>query len=161
MVCRAIALSSSTSFSSWIRRLAKDSAARVYSVALAASPFLVASSAISTAWRALAFTFSSSSLARVRRISACFCWAMTLAACSLSRRCWSCASTIACSSWIFGSAFSLNFWFAPAVMYFHTRLKSLIMRGSLRVRSLAGGAAGGPAEPQGPSARRGRRRDPT
>ena len=52
-------------------RLANASAADVYSVALAASPVLVASSAIRTAWRALAPTFSSSSSLRLSCISVC------------------------------------------------------------------------------------------
>ena len=83
---------SSTSRSRAISRLAKLSAVTVYCVALASSPALAASSAMSTAWRALALTFSSSPMARLSRISVCFWWAMTLAACSLRRRCWSCAS---------------------------------------------------------------------
>ena len=59
-------LSSSISASRAMRRLANASAAVVYSVALVASPFLVASSAMSTAWRALPLTFSSSSMRPVQ-----------------------------------------------------------------------------------------------
>src|SRR5947207_14174797 len=52
---------------------------------------------------------------------------MTLAACSVSRRCWSCASMIACSSCTFGSARSLNDMLSLAPMYFHQRLRVLNM----------------------------------
>ena len=52
---------------------------------------------------------------------------MTLAACSRSRRCCSCASMIACSSCTFGSARSLNEPDSFAVMYFHQRLTTLNM----------------------------------
>jgi hypothetical protein len=89
-------------------RLANASAADVYSAILSASPARLASSAMMTAWRALPPTFSSSSSVRDRRISVCFWLAMTLAACSFSRRCWSCASAMACSSCTLGSAFSSN-----------------------------------------------------
>ena len=75
----------STSFSTWISWLAIVSAAPVYCVALVASPALSASSAMITAWRALALSFSSSSSLALSRISVCFWLAMTLAACSLSR----------------------------------------------------------------------------
>src|SRR5262245_5154207 len=56
---------------------------------------------------------------------------MTFAACSLRRRCWSCASVIACSSWILGSAFSLKDELSLAVKYFHQRLSALNMARSL------------------------------
>src|SRR5438067_41912 len=52
---------------------------------------------------------------------------MTLAACSLSRRCWSCASVIACSSCTLGSARSLNVPVSLAVMYFQKRRASFSM----------------------------------
>src|SRR5262245_40602066 len=108
-------------------RLANDSAACVYSVAFVALPVLVASSAISTAWRALVLTFSRSSIARLRRISVCFWLAITLAACSRNRRCCSCASMIACSSCTLGSARSLKELLTLAVQYFHQRLMALNM----------------------------------
>src|SRR5215218_1269893 len=114
-----------------IKRVAKDSAAEVSSATLASSPFLEASSAMSTACLALPDTFSSSSMARSSRISVCFWLAMTLAACSLSRRCCSCASVIACSSWIFGSALALKAEFTFAPRYFHHRLRALNMRSTL------------------------------
>ena len=57
-----------------------------------------ASAAMISAWRALALSFSSSVILPLSRISACFWLAMTLAACSFSRRCCACASAIACSS---------------------------------------------------------------
>src|SRR4051812_22285743 len=113
-------------------RLANASAAVVYSVAFVASPFLVASSAMRTACCVLELIFSSSSIFRVSRSSVCFWLAMTLAACSLSRRCCSCDSMIACSSWTLGSAVSSNFPVSAAVRYFQVRLMSLNMRGSLR-----------------------------
>src|SRR5438477_11364000 len=56
---------------------------------------------------------------------------MTLAACSVSRRCWSCASMIACSSCTFGSARSLSDMLSLAPMYFHQRLRVLNMKGML------------------------------
>ena len=91
--------------------------ARKISVVLSPEVFMYApdSADISTAWRALSLSFCRSAIFRSSCVWVSFCWAMTLAACSFSRRCWSCASVMACSSWIFGSAFSLNFWFAPAV----------------------------------------------
>src|SRR5437870_6988433 len=52
---------------------------------------------------------------------------MTLAACSVRRRCWSCASMIACSSCTFGSARSLSDMLSLAPMYFHQRLRVLNM----------------------------------
>src|SRR5688572_20658402 len=128
---RCIVLRSSTSFSSWIRRLAKASAVLVYWAALVASPLVAAWSAIFTAWTALPLTFSSSAIVRLSRISVCFWWAMTLAACSLSRRCWSCASASACSSWIFGSALSLKSDESFAVKYFHHRRNSFNMASTL------------------------------
>ena len=106
--CRTSVFRSSTSFSTWISWVAMVSAAECIRAALAASPAFSASSAMIRAWRALAFSFSSSPMRLFSRISACFWLAMTLAACSLSRRCWSCASLMACSSWTLGSAFSLN-----------------------------------------------------
>ena len=45
----------------------------------------------------------------------------------LSRRCWSWASVIACSSCTLGSAISLNRPVSKAVRYFHALLKSLSM----------------------------------
>ena len=122
--------------------MAKDSAAAVYSSTLAVSPFFCASSAMSTACLALPDTFSSSSMARSRRISVCFWLAITLAACSRSRRCWSWASVMACSSWIFGSALALKAEFTFAPRYFHHRLSALNMAASLTGvgRSRPGGA---------------------
>ena len=108
MACNDICLRFSTSFSLAISWLANASAAEVYSAVLAASPLRVASSAISTACWALRFNRSSSSSAASRRIWFCFWLAITLAACSLSRRCCSWASVIACSSCTLGSAFSLK-----------------------------------------------------
>src|SRR5215218_1562301 len=46
---------------------------------------------------------------------------MTLAACSVSRRCCCCASSIACSSWTLGSADSSSFPESLAPRYFHQR----------------------------------------
>src|SRR5690606_1509017 len=65
---------------------------------------------------------------------------MMFAACSFSRRCWSCASLMACSSWTFGSALSSNFPVSRAVVYRHHRLKSLIMRLSLSAHGILGWA---------------------
>ena len=125
-------------------RVANDSAAEVYSSTLAVSPFLAASSAMSTACWALPETFSSSSMARSRRISVCFWLAMTLAACSRSRRCWSWASVMACSSWIFGSALALKTELTFAPRYFHHRLSALNMAASLTgVGAISPGGAGG------------------
>src|SRR6059058_5269759 len=62
---------------------------------------------------------------RLRRISFCFWLAMTLAACSISRRCCSCASVMACSSCTLGSADSLNFPVSFAVVYAHHLLQPL------------------------------------
>src|SRR3981081_4315413 len=56
---------------------------------------------------------------------------MTLAACSVRRRCWSWASMIACSSCTFGSARSLNDMLSLAPMYLHQRLRVLNMRSML------------------------------
>src|SRR3954471_11415878 len=128
---RLRALRFSTSDSSWISRLANDSAACVYSEVFAVLPDFVASSAINTAWRALVLTFSNSSIARLSRISVCFWLAITLAACSRNRRCCSCASMIACSSCTFGSARSLNEPDSFAVMYFNHRRSTLNMWGRL------------------------------
>jgi hypothetical protein len=96
--CRSICLSDSTSRSVAMSRLAKASAVWVYSAALAVSPLAAASSAMVTAWRAEPLSFSNSAIDRLSRISVCFWLAMTLAACSTSRRCCSCASVMACSS---------------------------------------------------------------
>ena len=85
-----------------------------------------------TACWALRLYFSSSSIAAFRRISVCFWLAMTFAACSLSRRCCSWASVIACSSWIFGSAFSLKTLESLAPMYFHHFFSDVNMPASLR-----------------------------
>ena len=65
------------------------SAVLVNSSALSASPFLAASSAMVRAVRAWALAFFNSPIRRFKRSSVCFWLAMTLAACSLSRRCWS------------------------------------------------------------------------
>ena len=80
-----------------------------------------------SAWRALALSFSSSPILALSRSSLCFWLAMTLAACSFSRRCWSLASVIACSSCTFGSARSSNDPVSFAVRYFHHFLTSLNM----------------------------------
>src|SRR2546423_9030692 len=45
---------------------------------------------------------------------------MTLAACSVSILCWRCDSSMACSSWILGSACSSNLPRSEAVRYLHT-----------------------------------------
>src|SRR5688572_12576164 len=82
---------------------------------------------MSTAWRVFALSFSYSSIDRFRRISACFWLAMTLAACSFRRRCCSCASEIACSSWTDGSAFSLKVFSVLATRYFHQRFMAFHM----------------------------------
>src|SRR6476646_9046589 len=71
---------------------------------------------------------------------------MTLAACSLRRRCWSWASAMACSSWTLGSAFSSNEELSLAVMYFHQRFIDLNMSGSLRQRVSRRSAAGAPGQ---------------
>ena len=105
---KTIVLRLSTSFSTWISWLAIVSAADVYCAAFAASPAFWASAAMISAWRALPLSFSSSVILALSRISLCFWLAMTLAACSRSRRCWFWASAIACSSWTLGSARSLN-----------------------------------------------------
>ncbi len=111
-------------------RLANDSAADVYSADFAASPVFVAWSAMSTAWRALPDTFSSSSMARFRRISVCFWFAITLAACCVRRLCCSCASAMACSSCTLGSARSSNDPPNRATVYFHQRFRTFSMRRS-------------------------------
>ena len=129
---RVLRFSISASFEiSW---LANASAAVVNSAALVASPPRAASSAMITACCALRLSFSSSSIAAFRRISVCFWLAMTLAACSLSRRCWSWASVMACSSWILGSAFSLKALETFAPMYFHHFFNDFHMAASLGQR---------------------------
>ena len=90
-----------------------------------ASPAFSASAAMISAWRALALSFSSSVILAFSRSSLCFWLAMTLAACSLSRRCWFWASAIACSSCTLGSARSLNEPVSFAVRYFHHLLDEL------------------------------------
>src|SRR5262245_1695167 len=130
-------------------RFANASAAALYSPALFVSPFLSASAAIRSAWRALPLTRPSSSSARLRRSSVCFWFAITFAACSRRRRCCSCASCIACSSCTFGSARSLNRPVSFAVRYAHCRLRYLIMRRSLSApQSTAEGDDLGHAEQQ-------------
>jgi hypothetical protein len=84
------------------------SAADVIRPARSVSPAFCASAAMISAWRALVFRDSRSVMRLFSRSSACFWLAMTLAACSLSRRCWSWASRSACSSCTVGSAISLN-----------------------------------------------------
>ena len=100
-----------------------------------------------SAWRALALSFSSSVILAFSRSSLCFWLAMTLAACSLSRRCWPWASAIACSSCTFGSARSLNEPVSFAVRYFHHFLASLNMGMDLTPRSPNGVPAAGPGAP--------------
>src|SRR4030095_11217913 len=115
--------------------LAIDSAALVYCAALSALPVFSASAAMISAWRAVELSFWSSAILPLRRISACFWLAMTLVACSLSRRCCPWDSAMACSSWIFGSAFSLNVPVSFAVRYFHHLRASLNMARSLLARA--------------------------
>ena len=99
----------------------------MYCVAFVASPAFSASAAMISAWRAVALSFSSSVILAFSRSSLCFWLAMTLAACSLSRRCWFWASAIACSSCTLGSARSLKEPVSFAVRYFHHLLASLNM----------------------------------
>ena len=80
----------------------------MYSAALSALPAFWASDAMIKACLAFALSFSSSAIFLFRRISDCFWLAITLAACSLRRLCWFCASVMACSNCTFGSAFSLK-----------------------------------------------------
>ena len=114
-----------------------------------------------SAWRALALSFSSSVILAFSRSSLCFWLAMTLAACSLSRRCWPWASAIACSSCTLGSARSLNEPVSFAVRYFHHFLASLNM--GLELTAAVAGRRPGSRGPQrrsarAPGARRARRR---
>src|SRR5829696_9434385 len=64
---------------------------------------------------------------------------MTFAACSVSLRCWSRASWIACSNWTFGSATSSSLPESFAPRYFHHFLSDLHMRVLLVGSSTRGG----------------------
>ena len=108
VACSTSAFRSFVSFSTWMSWVAMVSAAALSWATLAVSPAFSASAAMTSAWRVLALSRSRSVMRLLSRSSACFWLAMTLAACSFSRRCWSCASRSACSSCTAGSAISLN-----------------------------------------------------
>src|SRR3954454_1086646 len=113
--CRAFRSSIEASAdTSWVANACADCS---YSVALATSPEARAWSASTSACRADACSRSTSSSWRPSFISSCRRLPSTLAAWPVSAWCWRCASWMACSIWILGSAFSSNFEFAEAERY--------------------------------------------